>query len=234
MTISNPAAGAFIGLRVEQVLSGGGVPPIINPLDIYHVFAEFTDGADRVLAWGIGGDSFGAGGIENLNPDGSGPGLGFINLGGAVNHAPFEPGTTRDWDSYATLGLRYANQGPVVGGSPTDAAGYSPGFPNFATGTSVPVPASGMAVFITPDDPQGAANWINSGADTATRVLLMQLVVRNHDHVSGTIGLVWNGADAPDGAIVTGATFTAIPAPGAVALLGLAHLQMLSSRRRRE
>jgi len=232
LTTSNPAAGAFIGLRVEQVQSGGGGPPIINPLDIYHVFAEFTDTADRVLAWGIGGESFGAGGIENLNPDGTGPGFGFRNVGAATAGTPSSPGSARDWDTYATLGVRYLSQLPAGADEPA----YSPGFPAFIIGTSLAVPDSGMAVFITPDpvNTHGRADFINEGADTANRVLLMQLVVRDHDHVSGTIGLVWDGADAPDGAIVSGATFTTIPAPGAVALLGLAHFQILCSRRRRE
>jgi MYXO-CTERM domain-containing protein len=223
--------GVNTSLSVEAVTSGGGAPPAGLPRTIYHVYANFTAGTDRVETWGIGGVNFGPGGVENLNALGVGPGLGFTNIGGAVNNAPFEPGTTRDWDSYATLGLRYANQGPVVGGSPTDAAGYSPGFPNFATGTSVPVPASGMAVFITPDDAQGAANWIDSGSDTSTRVLLMQLVVNTGDHVQGTIGLVWSGGALAGSQVASGLSFTTVPAPGALALLGLAGL--VGSRRRR-
>jgi MYXO-CTERM domain-containing protein len=185
--------GVNTSLSVEAVTSGGGAPPAGLPRTIYHVYANFTAGTDRVETWGIGGVNFGPGG--------------------------------------ATLGLRYANQGPVVGGSPTDAAGYSPGFPNFATGTSVPVPASGMAVFITPDDAQGAANWIDSGSDTSTRVLLMQLVVNTGDHVQGTIGLVWSGGALAGSQVASGLSFTTVPAPGALALLGLAGL--VGSRRRR-
>jgi MYXO-CTERM domain-containing protein len=225
---SNLTEGALIGLHVEQVQSGGGSPPHINPLAIYHVFAEFTDGADRVLAWGIGGNSFGAGGIENLNPTGTGPGFGFHNVGAATAGTPSSAGSTRDWDTYATLGVRYLSQLPAG----ADAPAYSPGFPAFIIGTSLAVPDSGMAAFITPDpiNTHGRADFINEGADDANRVLLMQLVVRDNDHVSGTIGLVWDTTGA-GGVVASGLSFTTVPAPGALALLGLAGL--VGSRRRR-
>jgi hypothetical protein len=199
-------------LSLIAVDSGGGPPPRGCRYTIYHVYANFTNPADRVETWGIGGVNFGPGGIENVNALGTGPGSGFTNIGGAIHSAPYEPGTNRDWDTYATLGLRYGNQGPLVGGSPTDGAGYSPGFPNFINGTSVFAPPSGMAVFITRSNPQGAANWINSGPDTSTRVLLMQLVVNQGEHVQGTIGLVWTG---PGGSsqVASGLTFTQFADP---------------------
>jgi MYXO-CTERM domain-containing protein len=220
--------GVNTSLSVVEVASGGGTPPVGGPRTIYHVYANFTAGADRVLTWGIGGVNFGPGGINNLNAAGSGPGLGFTNVGAAGAGTPSSPGSTRDWDTYATLGVRYLSQLPAG----ADAPAYSPGFPAFITGTSLVVPASGMATFITPDpvNTHGQADFINSGSDDATRVLLMQLVVNTGDHVEGTIGLVWDTTGA-GGVVASGLSFTTVPAPGALALLGLAGL--VGSRRRR-
>jgi hypothetical protein len=225
---SSPAQGSLVGLRVEQVESGGGAPPTIDGPSIYHVFAEFTEGADRVLAWGIVGKLFGQGGIENLNSAGSGPGTGFINVGPSTG-PPSSPGTPRDWDTYATLGVRYLSQLPAG----ADPPAYSPGFPPFIFGTALEVPTFGMAVLISPlpANIYGRADFINEGADDARRVLLMQLVVAANQHVHGTIGVLWNGSSAPsNGTVANDLTFSTVPGPGALALLGFACL--IGSRRR--
>ena len=228
LIMSTVASANVTGLSVFSETSGGGPAPAGLPRTIWRVYANLTNATDRVNAWGAGSD-FGPGSIVNVNAVDSGPGLGFTNIGGGGGQlAPYSPGTTRDWDSYMTVGVRYGNQSP--GG--VDPTATITGTPIFAVGTSwIPDQTNGGGVFITPDDAQGGASYINSGNDTDHRVLLMQLVVNAGDNVKGTIGVAWQAAGQA-GQTQTGLTFTsAIPGPGSLALLGLAGL--VGARRRR-
>jgi hypothetical protein len=182
-----------------------------------------------VNIWGAGSD-FGPGGIKNVVADGVTPGTGFTNIGGGGGQlAPYSPGTARDWDSYMTIGVRYGNQAP--GG--LDATNQIPNTPIFATGTQwIPNQQNGGGVFITPDDPQGTASYINSGNDTDHRVLLMQLVVNAGECIKGTISIGWQ-TTGQAGVVTTGLTWTCLPAAGGLPLLACAGL-FGSTRRRRE
>jgi hypothetical protein len=221
--------GAIVGLVVadETATNGGGGPPPGSPRTIYHIYALFDDPADRVNAWG-GGGSFGLGRIENVLPNGS-LGSGFTNIGAASegNVPPYSPGTSRDWDTYMTIGVRYGNEAPGSIVLPT-------GDPlPFIEGPVWLAPDSGAGLAITPDDAQGRADYRIIDSDTQFTVLLMQLVVNQGEHMRGTIGVNWSGGDGIAGAVTsTGLTFTSVPAPAAGALL--AGVLVAAARRRRD
>jgi hypothetical protein len=231
LIMSTAANAAFTGLSVFLEGPGGaGAPPTGGPRVIYRVYANFDNATDRVNAWGAG-STFGPGSILNVDSVDSGPGTGFTNIGGAGGQiAPYSGGTTRDWDTYMTVGLLYGAEGPAG----ADATSQIPATPVFITNGATswaPDPVNGGGVFVTPDDPQGGASYRVSGNDTDHRVLLMQLVVNAGQNVKGTIGVAWQAAGQA-GVTVAGQTFTSvIPAPGALALLGLAG--MVGARRRR-
>jgi hypothetical protein len=92
--------------------------------------------------------------------------------------------------------------------------------------------SDGAGVFITPDDPQGRADYRVAGNDTNTRVLLMQLVVNQGEFVKGTIGISWGTDGVSGGIITTGLEFPLLPAAGGLPLLGCAAL--LGAGRRRQ
>jgi hypothetical protein len=229
LIMSAAADAALTGLSMFAEAPGGaGAPPAGGPRTIWRIYADFSSSTDRVNAWGVG-SSFGPGGIFNINQLNA-PGAGFTNVGGAGGQiAPYSGGSTRDWDTYMTVGVLYGNEGPAG----ADATAQIPNTPQFilngATSWS-PDPVNGGGVFITPDDPQGRANYRVSGFDTDHRVLLMQLVVNAGEFVKGTIGVAWQAA-GQNGVVMTGLVFDAIPAAGGLPLLACAGL--LGARRRR-
>jgi MYXO-CTERM domain-containing protein len=229
LILSCSAQAGVVGLYVTEVAPTPDMPAPPGGIlrTIYHVYAEFDGPGYHVNAWGGGGD-LGNGIIQNLNQDGSGLGTGFVQVGGAGgNTAPSYATSARSWDTYMTIGVRFGAEGP--GG--IDATSVIPNTPAFIAGTQWTAPASGGGVFITPDDAQGNADYIDSGSDTANRVLLMQLVVNVGQHVAGTIGVNWEVSGVAGATTTPGLTFNSVPAPGALALLGLAGL--VGSRRRR-
>jgi hypothetical protein len=154
LIMSTAANATLTGLSVFLELPGGaGAPPTGGARSIYRVYANFSATTDRVNAWGAGSD-FGAGSVVNLNALGTGPGTNFTNVGGAGGQlAPYSGGTTRDWDSYMTIGVLYGAEAP--GGA--DGTAQIPNTPVFATGTAwTPDPVNGGGVFVTPDMPRAA------------------------------------------------------------------------------
>ena len=229
LIMSTAANATLLGLSViSEPVGGGGTPPSGGARTIWRLYANFSATTDRVNAWGAGSD-FGPGGIFNRNADDSGPGTNFTNVGGpSGNLAPAYAGTPRDWDTYMTVGLLYASEGP----SSADGAAQIPNTPAFIVGNAwTPDPVNGGGVFVTPDMPQGGAAYRVAGADTDHRVLLAQLVVNQGQNVRGTIGVAWEPGGPGAGQTVAGLTFNSFPAPGALALLGLAGLVGAPRRR---
>lgn len=204
----------LVGLRVFQEASTGGPPPPGPERWIYRVYAEFTLPGDSVSMWGIG-SILGAGGIENITMNGA-PGTGFTNIPDSDlgNRAPQAPFTSRDWDSYMTIGVLYGFQAP--GG--IDGTQIAAGTPMFiANGSNLWTGASGAAFLSDFSSPQARADYRINGNDTDTRVLLMQLVVNAGEHVRGTLGMLWRSEGF--GFTTPALTFTSIPGPNSLLLL---------------
>src|SRR5262245_57053196 len=195
MILTSQAEAVLQGLVVTPEVSGGGPPPIGGPRVIYHVYAQFDSPTDRVNAWG-GGPELGPATIQNILANGN-LGNGFTNPGGAGGQlAPKSPGTTRDWDTYMTIGVRYVSDAPLGEGCVVQI----PFTPTFISGTTWSTPAGGGGVSILPFpdcDEQTTAGFRVTGNDTDTRVLLMQLVVNQGQFVKGTIGVDWSVDGVP-------------------------------------
>jgi uncharacterized protein (TIGR03382 family) len=236
MILSGNAEAAYTGVSVSlySTVSVSGVNR-----SVFRVYANFDNGGDRLFSWGGGtanpvtiqssaGNFFNPGGVSNTAPS-------LAQINGTTN-TPAIPNIT--WGTFATIGVSIANQGNgAAGGSfPDTGTGdltqLSPGFPNFINGASVTYAGATFLTGSLPGDAQNRADYAPDG-DGALRVLMMQLTVNQGSQVSGTLGsLVWLPAGQANSVTVPGLTFTSIiPAPGAMALLGLAGL--VGSRRRR-
>ncbi|MDP7028663.1 MAG: hypothetical protein QF733_00395 [Phycisphaerales bacterium] len=204
------ASADAIGISVELVDSSQG--------STYRVYAEVEDG-DRIDA--VFGNS------TNDLMVGAGGGLSFYQngLGGAtslsINSAFFPLAPSVEWDSYVTIGSLYADGYPF-GSNELKTIGID--FTSFEAGGSIE--SNNGSWFVTPVDPQGG--------EIGGRVLLGQFTVLNgtgdaaHD-LAGVINV--QGKDADGNTFQSlGMSIAPIPAPGAIALLGVAGL---AGRRRR-
>ena len=117
-----------------------------------------------------------------------------------------------EWDSFVTLGL-VNNVGNAMLDIGIDWAAFEAG------GT---ITTDNGSWFATPDDAQVY--------EVGGRVLIGQFTVGDDDHVFGTINLQGKNADGSNWNAI-GVSFDTIPAPGALALLGLAGI---AARRRRK
>jgi hypothetical protein len=223
--IAPHASAGLIGLSVfREGLYGLPDPPPDATRWIYRVYAEFTDPTDAVGGWGVGG-VLGAGQIRNITADGN-LGTGFINIpdDNTGNVAPRNPLTVRDWDTYVTIGVVYGAMGPLG----VDGTSYlGPTF--ISQGATIWNGAGNALLQNGTTNPQGRADFIVLGNDTATRVLLMQLVVNAGEHVDGTVGLIWRTQFG--GTATTGLMFNSIPEPST--LVPLLAISICLQRRRR-
>src|SRR2546425_7078891 len=107
-----------------------------------------------------------------------------------------------------TIGVLYGYQGPLG----VDGTQVFPGTPTFiSNGSALWTGQFGFVNLADLSSPQGRGDFRIMGNDTATRVLLMQLVVNSGEQVEGTIGLLWRTQSG--GFTTPGLTFTSIPAP---------------------
>jgi len=221
---STPTLASYTGLRT--VLEFASQPMAGGPRDVYRVYAEFTNPADRVNAWY--GNQTNPMSIVNFVDD-SALGSGFFQFGNP-NHqtAPYSVTGSLEWDTFVTIGVRIGSEAP--GG--LDATTLSPGFPQFIVGNTFF--QTDAAVFVPQSAPQGRADWRVTGNDTNLRVMLMQLTVMPGQHVRGTInvdGQFWNGTGY-ENFTALGQTFASIPAPGILTVFAVAAGVRGRSRRR--
>ncbi|MCH2153036.1 MAG: hypothetical protein MK089_06810 [Phycisphaerales bacterium] len=144
------------------------------------------------------------------------------NTSQAINSAFFMFVPAMEWDSYVSIGALYQNGDPF-GGNNLNDIGID--WSNFAAGGALETDNGSW--FVTPEDPQGS--------ELGGRVFLGQFTVAGgtgvgYEDVVGSVNLQGKDADGNTWT-ETGATWAPIPAPGALALLGLAGIA--GSRRRR-
>jgi uncharacterized protein (TIGR03382 family) len=214
LTVTSAANAAFVGLYTVDYVGAGWVANGYAGLVTCRVYADFDNPGDFMLS------GFGAPGMP----------LAFSSWDGAFYNAvptwdsltaPLDlTGLgiwTNQWDSYVDIGLD---------DSAGDMTQLSPGFGAAVANLAANFSTTNAAWFITPIDPQGTA-----GNYPGNDVLIAQLTVAAGGppvRVTGTAGISWND---PSGAnTLSWASFECIPAPGALALLGLAGLV---GRRRR-
>jgi len=239
LVVSAGANAAYTGLSTTAVNStvtfDSDVPSLTNvAVTIHRVWANFTNAADALFVWG-GGGGLGTGVVDNTNSTGTGLGTGFYN---DVNGGLLPPNASAGVgarDSYWTIGVSVLNQIPAGQGI---SLLVIPGSPGDVTGNHIDVSAAGGGITTTPTTSSGAPNPISlagftGDGDPALRVLMMQLAVGQGQNVRGTVGITINlGALAGATTTIQNNAFNSIvPAPGALALLGVAGL--LGARRRR-
>jgi len=236
LILTNQAEAAYTGLSVHFDHSDGAGH------DVFRVYANFTSANDFVAI--VQGNIASPFQVQSRNSTDTGAGSAFFN--GATplssnNLAPYDAssgGGTHQHGTFATIGIhQVVGFGSYANSAWSDATGTSPSFPNFITGTSIS--NNNMGWSTTGATEQGRAGHIdNVTNDTALRVLIMQLSVGTGENVRGTVnvgGFISTGlADNNTPFLSLGQTFNSfgdVPAPGALALLGVAGL--VGKRRRR-
>ena len=216
MFVAGSAPAAYTGLVVESYIGAGWEMAgyDASALDTYRVYATFDDALGVITAVG---DSSGL--FELTSRDGS-----FFNsTNPGAGDLPSNPGfwpTFADlqWDTFVTVGA----EGELV---PT--TGGAPGFTTQAAGLTGDTFLNNTGWFVSGFPAQGDA--VNG------RVLVAQLTVNEGIGVDGrnwrVSGLTESGNSNSSFDILSDFSAPTIPAPGAVALLGLVGL--VSRRRRR-
>jgi uncharacterized protein (TIGR03382 family) len=207
---------------------------------LWRIYAIFSH-ADDYLTGVNGSPANGALVIQTRNGADTGPGTNFFNPGGSANNtAPTLLNGTNEFGTFATIGVAFAGDGSGPTGTP-DQTSLSPGFPNFINGASIT--NSNMGWFTAGPVEQGRAGYAGDGdvgsadydgdGDLDYRVLMMQLSVNAGEFTRGTVNI----SGVNNTGLAGGQSFFAaqqtwnIPAPGALALLGLAAVR--GTRRRR-
>ena len=179
-----------------------------------RIYADFDNAVDRVDAVFGNADNM-------LTIDSTGGFYQNTAFGGptstSINSAFFPLAPSLEWDSYVTIGALYSNGSPFGNNALLD---IGIDFAPFEAGGAIST--DNGTWFVTPDDAQGAP--------VDGRVLVGQFTMYG-GNVSGVLN--FQGKDSAGETFqVTGQDFYfELPAPGALALLGLAGV---ASRRRRK
>ena len=207
LAAATAANAAYTGLSYEAVADANWTANGFTGLTAWRIYANFSDPADMLIAvFGSPANPMTITSTDGLfHNDGT-----FDSLTAPVDYtgSPFFLWSNQ-WDTYVTIGTT-DNAGDATGLTPNFAAEVGDLAGDFTTDNA--------SWYITPVDPQGIA-----GADG--RVLLAQFVVAEGQNVEGWISLQdGSGAQHLDQYFYT-------PAPGALALLGLAGLAGYRRRR---
>ena len=243
LLFTGTASADFVMLTVELFANNwntsdaefDGNIPDGNLRDLWRVYAHFDDPNDRMTAIGVAIDGTPMT-VENVLADGVTPGSGLYEpLFGtqADGGGPIANGTTGwtqnptglTYDTYMTIGNE-AGYTPLIDPKTGDPYFFGWGLglaPNWADGTSWFI---NNAAFVTiPAAPYGEP-------DGNGRVLVAQFNVADGEHIQGFANIIWGNVGLAGGGFVTEVFFTSIPAPGTLALLGLAGLFGVRRRRR--
>ena len=197
----------------KTVTDFGGATVTVGITDIYMTSNDAADTLLNVYNFNLSGAA-----PSSFYQSTTGAGWSPTNLGG-----PFDNQATREGDSFVTIGGFGADAEQING------AGEGTGLdPNFG-GNSAAAPALNAGWFNS--NPPNANGLVGDTA-VGLGVLIGRFAVEGSaspDMVGSTLEVTWNqglGTNGQQGAF----TVAAIPAPGAIALMGLAGL---AGRRRR-
>jgi len=189
VTVSGPPAdAAFTSLFLQRYAT---VQTATGVKSVYRVYAQFSDGADRLESWG--GTLVSPTTLRTRRCSVQ-AGLPFYQARVGGNTAPIQQvidvQPDAQWDTFATIGVSIANQGsgPAF---PFDETVQGPGYPTFIAGNELILQS---VVMVPAMSNQARADYLPDG-DTPLRVLMMQLTVDQSDTVEGMIGwLSWRSA----------------------------------------
>lgn len=208
-----------------------GGPPV-GLVDVWNIYATFDNPDDSLNGifvlkefgqqmvhssdTGTAFDGLG-GGFWNWVLGGNTP----LNAGGVYDLNPDAAGA----DTYLSIGLKAGDF--AFGG---DAAFFGPDHQavlvasGIMNGSGV-ISGEDFTYVATPDDEQ-------TYPDVKGRVLVLNIAVLSGENASGLWNIQWGNVPAGGGGQAIGAMWTTVPAPGALALLGLAGLAGARRRRR--
>jgi MYXO-CTERM domain-containing protein len=226
-------AGAVAGLAITSMATAGyeGMAfEIVRDGDegrTYRLYAMMSDGDRLDAVAGNGQTSLNLTSVNGFYQDGAG---GPTSL--AINSNFFEFVPSMEWDSYVTVGALYAD-GTPFGSNGMNDVGMD--FSGFEAGGDLST--NNGTWFVTPDLEQGNAimhdNLGASGNDSGYGVLIAQVTTTTTGGIDGYFSGLLQGKDAAGDtwqATPSDFAYGGIPAPGALALLGLAGI---AGRRRR-
>jgi hypothetical protein len=236
LVLPSAADAAYVGLAnvlhtQAMVGQGTGAPVLRN---VYRVYALFSDSNDYLTSV-AGSPTLGNMTIQSGGGWSGGPGGPFINPlgGGATSPGSSYVGSQVEWDTFVTIGL--ASWGDPNGPAfqLQDDTGLSPGFAGLPNSGFY---SSNNAGWFTPGTVEQGRAGNGISLHGYWGVLIMQLTVNAGNGVSGTvaIGGVNNNPLAGGTTFQTSAdqTFATPPAPGVLAVFGLAGVLGLGRRRR--
>ena len=201
LVLAGTASAGFSGLDIETVENG------VAGYTTYRIHALVSGELDAVY-----------GNAENTLSVSSG--AGFWNGTGTGASAMDNPEAfwaiypSMEFDSQVTIGMASNLSAGTMYNIGIDFAMFNAGG-NFSTNNG--------SWYSTPDQPNVQA--------VGGRVLIMQLTVADDDHAFGVVNMQGKEEGGGDNWTANGVNFDTLPAPGALALLGLAGL---AARRRRK
>jgi MYXO-CTERM domain-containing protein len=197
---------------------------------VYNIYAEFSQATDQAV--GVVGTPTNPFSVFVQGQDGAfvntPPGMGGADTPPSVFLSTIQP--SLNWDSFYTIGSKFSDPFGTPGNDALVVAPGTPG-PNGPGKWGAGAIGMNMAWTLPPTNGQGLPQPLTV-AGASGRVLLMRISVANQAKiVEGSFGVLTFsdgvGSESP-GSFKT----VEVPAPGAMALLGLAGLAGFSRRRR--
>jgi len=201
LVLAGTATAGFTGLQYEDVENN------MAGYTTWRIYAGTDGEVDAVYGDGVN--------TLTVNSDsGFFNGIGTGATAADNNDAFWAFYPSNEFDSMVSIGMTHTNSGGTMSNIGIDFSAFDAGG-NISTDNG--------SWYSTPDQPNVLA--------VDGRVLIMQLTVADDDHAYGVVSIQGKDADASTNWNEDGLAFDTLPAPGALALLGLAGL---AARRRRK